>query len=63
MELTKELCLKIKEDRRKKLRLLPIDEKIKRVEELRKRVETIRELRYKKINRLRMKKMADGIQI
>ncbi len=63
MELTKELCLKIKEDRRKKLRLLPIDEKIKRVEELRKRVETIRELRYKKISRLRMKKMADGIKV
>ncbi len=63
MELTMELCLKIKEDRRKRLRQLSIDEKIKRVEELRRRVETIRELRYKKISRLRMKKMADGIKV
>lgn len=48
MERTKELCLKIKEERRKKLRVLSIDEKIKRVEELRDRVKVIRDLRCKK---------------
>ena len=51
MELTKELCLKIKEERRKKLRELSIDEKIKRVEELRSRVEIIRKMRHKKVSR------------
>ena len=50
MKLTKEICLEIKEERRKKLRQLSIDEKIKKVEELRKRVEIIRDLRRKKIN-------------
>lgn len=56
MELIKESCLKSKEERRKKLRQLSIDEKIKRVEELRDRVETIRELRYENISSLRIKK-------
>ncbi len=54
MELTKELCLKMKEEGRRKLRQLPIDEKIKRVEELRDRVKAIRDLRCKK------KRQADG---
>jgi len=48
MELTKETCLKIKEERRKQLRRLSIDEKIRRVEELRNRVEPIRDLRRKR---------------
>ncbi len=48
MELTKESCLKAKEEGRKQLRKLSIDEKIRIVEELRKRVEPIRDLRRKK---------------
>ena len=48
MKLTKEKYLKIKEERRKKLRQLSIDEKIKRVEQLRSRVEVIRDSRDKK---------------
>lgn len=45
MESTKELCLKKKEEGRKQSKQLSIDEKIKRVEALRRRVETIRNLR------------------
>ena len=48
MEFTKENCLKIKEERRKKLVKLSIDEKIKIVEGLRDRVEVIRNLRNKR---------------
>lgn len=48
MIITKEICLAMKEERRNKLKKLSIDEKIKRVEELRKRVEIIRDLRLKK---------------
>ena len=48
MELTKETCLKVKEEKRKQLRQLSIDEKVRRVEELRNRVEPIRELRRKR---------------
>ena len=51
MELTKETCLKIKEERRKQLRQLSIDEKIRRVEELRSRVEPIRDLRRKRTDK------------
>jgi len=51
MELTKETCLKIKEERRKQLRQLSIDEKIRRVEELRNRVEPIRDLRRKRTDK------------
>jgi len=47
MELTKEVCLKIKEDKRKRLKQLSINEKIKRIENLRERVEVIREVRQK----------------
>lgn len=50
MELTQEICLKMKEERRKMLRQLPIEEKIRRVEELRERVKIIRTLRPKKNN-------------
>lgn len=48
MEFTKENCLKIKEERRKELVKLSIDEKIKIVEGLRDRVEVIRNLRNKR---------------
>jgi hypothetical protein len=51
MELTKEICLKNKEDRRKQLRELSIDEKIRRVEELRNRVQPIKELRRKRTDK------------
>ncbi len=51
MELTKEKCLKNKEERRRQLRDLSIDEKIKRVEELRNRVQPIRELRRKRTDK------------
>lgn len=45
METTKEMCLKKKEEGRERSKQLSIDEKIKRVEALRRRVETIRNLR------------------
>ena len=48
MEFTKENCLKIKEERRKELVKLCIDEKIKIVEGLRDRVVVIRNLRNKR---------------
>lgn len=51
MELTKETCLKIKEERRKQLRQLSIDEKIRRVEALRNRVKPIRDLRRKRTDK------------
>ncbi|MBI5328425.1 MAG: hypothetical protein HZB80_09100 [Deltaproteobacteria bacterium] len=51
MEWTKENCLKIKEERRKELVKLSIDEKIKIVEGLRDRVEVIRNLRSKRSNK------------
>ena len=51
MEFTKENCLKIKEERRKKLVKLSIDEKIKIVEGIRDRVEVIRNLRNKRSNK------------
>lgn len=51
MELTKETCLKIKEERRKQLRQLSIDEKIRRVEALRNRVKPIRDLRHKRTDK------------
>lgn len=51
MELTKETCLNIKEERRKRLKRLSIDEKIRRIEELRIRVEPIRGLRRNKTDK------------
>lgn len=51
MEFTKENCLKMKEKRRKELVKLSIDEKIKIVEGIRDRVEVIRNLRNKRINK------------
>ena len=54
MELTKENCLKMKEEQREYLKGLSIDEKIKRVEELRSRVEIIREIRRKRNENLQV---------
>jgi hypothetical protein len=48
MFLTKEMALKLKEERRNYLKQLSIDEKIKRVEDLRQRVEVIRQFRRQK---------------
>jgi len=48
METTKEMCLKKKEEVRERSKQLSIDEKIKRVEALRRRVQTIRNLRMGK---------------
>jgi hypothetical protein len=48
METTKEMCLKKKEEGRERSKQLSIDEKIKRVEALRRRVQTIRNLRMGK---------------
>ncbi len=51
MELTQKKCLEIKEAKRRKLKNVSIDEKVRRVEELRDRVQVIRELRNRRKNK------------
>jgi len=61
MEFSMENCLRMKEEKRKDLKRLPIDEKIRIVENLRERVIVIRNLRYNRGKQFEESKRKTGI--